>query len=82
MMPRLDPRERNTTHFIAAGRHGCCTLHAGESMAADHNSMQKGLSLQLLGLLLLLLDLRLQRVSKGLGPCALEGESRTVLILF
>ena len=38
-------------------------------------------SLQLLGLLLLLLDLGLQRVAEGLGPCAVEGEFRLVLLL-
>ena len=37
--------------------------------------------LQLLGLLLLLLDLGLQRVAEGLGPCAVEGEFRLVLLL-
>ena len=37
--------------------------------------------LQLLGLLLLLLDLGLQRVAEGLGPCAVEGEFRLMLLL-
>ena len=37
--------------------------------------------LQLLGLLLLLLDLGLQRIAEGLGPCAIEGEFRLVLLL-
>ena len=37
--------------------------------------------LQLLGLLLLLLDLGLQRVAEGLGPCAIEGEFGLVLLL-
>ena len=36
--------------------------------------------LQLLGLLLLLLDLGFQRVAKRLGPCAVEGEFRLVLL--
>ena len=37
--------------------------------------------LQLLGLLLLLLDLGLQKVAKRLGPCAVEGEFGLVLLL-
>ena len=37
--------------------------------------------LQLLDLLLLLLDLGLQRVAEGLGPCATEGEYGLVLLL-
>ena len=73
--------KKNATRFIAVGWHGCCTLHVGESMAADHHSMKKKPNLQLLGLLLLVLDLGLQRMSKGLRPCAVEGEFGLVLLL-
>ena len=48
---------------------------------ATHFIAEEDGGLQLLGLLLLLLDLGLQRIAEGLGPCAVEGEFRLVLLL-
>ena len=50
-------------------------------MAARHHPMQNKPSLQLLGLLLLLLDLGLQGVAEGLRLGAVGGESGLVLLL-
>ena len=54
---------------------------AGHEEAFQRVLEEEDGSLQLLGLLLLLLDLGLQRVAEGLGPCAIEGEFKLVHLL-